>query len=555
MMLLKLSVGSFFLSCVLTLCLLIRLSKVLVRENTTATAAVVPAPSRPQFRPSTSPKHPIQVLAEESELHFNALLKRQSHTIEKAIAEYRRRYSRDPPPGFEHWVEYAIAEESPIIDEFDTLDRAIAPLLRIDGDRVQDALREARDAPDAAVWSCKFENHRLKHGCEGLGEDNLRLLADARILANLPDVEMLINGLDEPRVLSSGWPSSRVKRNPEQAGWIDSSHQNVWKEVVENPCREQRTRRAVRDNDGGLPLMRDMAAAMDLCQHPEYEHMHGLWDAPVTLKTTTSPVPVLSPATISTMGDIPFPAVAYNNPMYSYNADEDMAWENKTAGLYWAGKTTGGFIASGPAHTWKQQQRERFVRFANQLDPLPHTYLERHGEDDARWEPVTREFLNASSYHVYFTDVVQCEDEAACDGVRDYFDIHAPDDRRENLQYSLAMDVDGNGHSARYYRLLHSRSLPLKQTIFQEWHDDRLQPWLHYVPVSMGMEELPEVVRYLVEEEEGRVVASELAIKGREWAAKGLRPVDEVIYLYRLMLELARVEDPTRKGVVSSSLS
>lgn len=62
------------------------------------------------------------------------------------------------------------------------------------------------------------------------------------------------------------------------------------------------------------------------------------------------------------------------------------------------------------------------------------------------------------------------------------------------------------------------------------------------------MEELPEVVRYLTEEDEGRELAQRLAEKGREWTKRALRPVDQVVYLFRLMLELARVQDPARQA-------
>ena len=60
------------------------------------------------------------------------------------------------------------------------------------------------------------------------------------------------------------------------------------------------------------------------------------------------------------------------------------------------------------------------------------------------------------------------------------------------------------------------------------------------------MEELPEVVRYLSVEDEGQQLAALLAAQGREWSLRALRPVDQAIYLYRLMLELARLQDPDR---------
>jgi hypothetical protein len=154
--------------------------------------------------------------------------------------------------------------------------------------------------------------------------------------------------------------------------------------------------------------------------------------------------------------------------------------------------------------------------------------------------------IDQSLYAVHFIDVVQYADQATDDSIREYFQIHEEDPREEAFKYTLTFDLDGNGHSGRFYRLLNSRSLPLKQTVFREWHDERLQPWLHYVPISLGMDDLPEVVRYLADEDEGRQVAAMLAERGRKWSLRALRPVDQAIYLFRLMLELARLQDPDR---------
>ncbi|KXT09406.1 hypothetical protein AC579_8447 [Pseudocercospora musae] len=80
--------------------------------------------------------------------------------------------------------------------------------------------------------------------------------------------------------------------------------------------------------------------------------------------------------------------------------------------------------------------------------------------------------------------------------------------------------------------------------LFKELHHDRLVPGVHYVPISLAMDELPEVVRYLTEGE-GKKIAGKLAINGQVRSRKALKPV---VYLYRLMLELARITDPDRKA-------
>lgn len=107
--------------------------------------------------------------------------------------------------------------------------------------------------------------------------------------------------------------------------------------------------------------------------------------------------------------------------------------------------------------------------------------------------------------------------------------------------------MDGNGISGRYYKLLASQSAVLKQTVLREWHDERLVPWVHFVPVSLGMEEVPELVRFLAGTERGRRVAREVGEGGAEWFERAVRGVDRGVYVYRLMLEMARVQDPGRE--------
>jgi len=48
------------------------------------------------------------------------------------------------------------------------------------------------------------------------------------------------------------------------------------------------------------------------------------------------------------------------------------------------------------------------------------------------------------------------------------------------------LDVDGNGWSSRFHRLLISGSMVIKSTIYPEWHSDWLTPWVHYVVGRLG---------------------------------------------------------------------
>lgn len=492
---------------------------------------------------TTLAEHPVKTLVRKAETEFEELLAKQSTSFEMASSEYVRRYKRLPPPGFEMWYEFATRHDSLIIDEFDIINEALAPFWSLSGVELKRRLEKVRGP---SISHCRPSEHQEQAGCEPLGDEVQQLLREAGALAHLPGMEILVNEMDEPRVLRGGNDSVvEVRDDDPQLGWTDLSHQHIWDQVTAG-CRHNNHLRVTypAPTIGGLELSNDKSNAADLCRHQEYSNMHGLWRSPASFSAIRAKVPILSPAVLSTMGDIPFPAAAYLNNAYTYEESEDMPWNNKTAGLYWAGKTTGSFQEAAD-QGWKQDHRQRFVSFTNNLEPRTHTYLWRQHKNEP-WQEHTSSALGRSLYAVHFTGVVQCADQATEDAIHDYFQIHDEEPREEAFKYTLTFDLDGNGHSGRFYRLLNSRSLPLKQTVFREWHDERLQPWLHYIPISLGMQDLPEVVRYLADEEEGRRVAAMLAERGRQWSLRALRPIDQAIYVFRLMLELARLQDPDR---------
>lgn len=47
--------------------------------------------------------HPIFELIDQAERKWNQKIARASSSLDEAIREYRRRYRRNPPKGFDHW--------------------------------------------------------------------------------------------------------------------------------------------------------------------------------------------------------------------------------------------------------------------------------------------------------------------------------------------------------------------------------------------------------------------------------------------------------------------
>lgn len=148
-------------------------------------------------------------------------------------------------------------------------------------------------------------------------------------------------------------------------------------------------------------------------------------------------------------------------------------------------------------------------------------------------------------FAVKFTRQMACEPEDCEAQTREYaFGEMEP--VAQAYRSRFVFDLDGHAFTERFYRLLSSHSTVLKQTIFREWHDDRLIPWYHYVPISLGMEELPETVRFLASPQ-GEQISREIAEQGREWQKRALSESDIELCFHRIMLEYARLLSDERE--------
>lgn len=72
-------------------------------------------------------EHPIPKLMDAAEQEYRAKLKRQSKTLKEAVREYKRRYKRPPPKGFEQWFDFAQKNNFKMMDEFDGIVNDLKP--------------------------------------------------------------------------------------------------------------------------------------------------------------------------------------------------------------------------------------------------------------------------------------------------------------------------------------------------------------------------------------------------------------------------------------------
>lgn len=492
--------------------------------------------------------HPADALIQKSRADFDKLIGRQSKSSSEAVLEYKRRYGIAAPPGFEKWYEFATKNKSPIIDEFDTIFENISPFLKLSGKEITRIIDELRETPNVELWDCSFTGSMTQctHPSRSFDRhvSNLfdRMIKDLDGV-ELPQVRFLVNHLDEPRVMLPAEPTDLSLKV------TDLSHKPTW-DPLTKLCHSGNKTRALRSwpkypnvKTYSIPFVTDRLSDMDVCQHSEYRTRNGLFVSPTSLRLISGPAPVLSTGAPLSMGDILIPSPAYSESQFQYNPAAEIPWHKKKNNLYWAGSTTGGYASD---NSWRTFQRQRFVQKAQNLGGQRYSYL--YGVAEGQNTRSQSSFLNSRLYDVSFTRIFQCT-SPICRAQRGYVRSKSWASSDAPLASKLAFDIDGNGISGRYYKLVASNSTPLKQTILREWHDERLRAWVHYIPVSHGMEELAELVRYFLETAEGQKRAKEVAEWGSEWFAKSMREVDRSVYLYRLLLELARVQDIKREAM------
>ncbi|KFZ04107.1 hypothetical protein V501_09244, partial [Pseudogymnoascus sp. VKM F-4519 (FW-2642)] len=248
-------------------------------------------------------------------------------------------------------------------------------------------------------------------------------------------------------------------------------------------------------------------------------------------------VPIASTGKISTFQDVVFPSSYYfQDDISEFNASWDRPWEEKEDMVYWRGSGTGGHWHDG---SWRNGHRQHLVDFAN--SPKWEIQLMKQQKPLESWKAYQSTLAEMGDMLKFnFSSFIQCN-HGDCSAQKEHFSEAPRDTLQDSYSYKILHSVDGNSFSGRLYRFLKSNSLVFIQNLFLEWHEDQLIPWVHYVPISMGMEELAETARYLLKDPEGQQIARRIAQDSQDWSQKVLREVDLSAALLRVLLEYNRL--------------
>lgn len=305
-----------------------------------------------------------------------------------------------------------------------------------------------------------------------------------------------------------------------------------------------------------------------VCHQPDLQALHGALMNPLTVQSTKKLFPMFGGSKFAFNNEILLPAPMYwnNEERFSGGDDHGAPWDEKNDAVIWRGVATGG---KNTPTNWKGFHRHRFVSMVNGTKVRR---AEKWEETPVNWElPSPYYDLKAqrqghlgdwldSFADVAFVDLF-CDpplEDHSCNYTAPYFDMVPGIPMAEQFGNKYVPDIDGNSFSGRYRGFLLSTSLPVKSTLFREWHDSRLVAWKHFVPMDNRYMDFYGIMEYFLgypgfdeRDAENRAgghdaAAKKIALAGQDWANKVLRPQDMQIYVLRLLLEYARISDDRR---------
>ncbi|ODV88546.1 glycosyltransferase family 90 protein [Tortispora caseinolytica NRRL Y-17796] len=530
---------------------------------------------------------PVEQLYLDAYLHQQPQYRR--YTLRDYVRKYQQEHKRAPPPGFDVWFEYALSHGCVDFDHFDRIYEDLKPFWGMPAAKIRAGINGLKDLPD-------FHLITIRDGEATSTSEGYRITDVKRIIndlaPHLPNMDIIINSRDEPRIMVP-YKLRRKLENIADEQALSASHKvtlNTYSHSIvasDFPEKEEYTILDLTSLDTfshahiSCPgdsflkqwldedidpskiealykengLVKNMTIANDLCTvGPLLRDKHGFLSSPSYFQKIEKLAPAFSTSKTSLNNDILLPGDKYRlgQGSYGYNEKHDLDWNHKMDEIVWRGVLTGGFL---------QKSNFRTLHRLRMIDTFNATYTDRIPDT------VFCERTNAAGNKVYEeceVDLTEYLKEHSNIGLTSihlpggemlepYYDVLEGIPSEDQFKRKYLIDVDGHAHSARFKSFLESKSLPFKATIFREWHDSRLIPWLHYVPLDVGIADAKKLVTYfsglegVIEPHQG--LAERIALNGRKHAEMVLRNEDIDVYILLLLLEFARLLDDNRDQI------
>ncbi|WWC70900.1 uncharacterized protein I206_104852 [Kwoniella pini CBS 10737] len=537
--------------------------------------------------------HPIPLLLNLGEKRWEELLSRQSRTLEEAVREYIRRYGRKPPKGFDKWWEFASKNNLVLPDEYDRINLDLAPFFALPKSEMKRRMEWVENMEKTftlIIEDGEIEIEIRDPGGLNWGGTLPRAHETSALLKGfskyLPNMKATFSIFDQPQIYLS-WARRGSLIDLGLRGEVTTHLKETDNSEVKlsRSCAPGTNFRKNKEFIEGKSFIYDSLEAGDPCQNPYLIPVHGLTLEPhghdSLPKPHTQLLPLFSLAKTSINSDI----LVTPTDQFDFAIGKDPVWEEKDNDkLVWRGSST-GISMMNSSIPWRQAHRIRLHHFAANTSTDSMSYLipdlgqpsrssSRRLEDDGQLgdnkqyhassqsgakrninDPLTftQDEVATDEAMDFFYDIklsggpIQCDTEdGTCDDMQKEIQWAGHQSADELNRHKFLLDIDGNGWSGRFRRLMSTNSMVIKMTMFTEWFQPHLIPWFMYVPAKLDFSDLTDIMAFFrgtpkYPELGFDETAAALARNGQCFVQRMFRMEDLQAYMMRLFLEYARI--------------
>ncbi|WRT67909.1 uncharacterized protein IL334_004883 [Kwoniella shivajii] len=532
--------------------------------------------------------HPIPLLLSLGEKRWEELLSRQSRTLEEAVKEYTRRYGRKPPIGFDKWWEFATRHNLVLPDEYDRINLDLAPFFALPKKEMKRRMQLVEDMEKTftlIIEDGEIEIEIKDPGGLKWGGTLPRAHETSNLLKAfskyLPNMKATFSIFDQPQIyLSWARRGSLIDLGLRGEHTTHLNETDDSEVKLSRSCAPGTNFRKNKDFTEGKSFIYDSLEAGDPCQNPYLIPLHGLTLEPhghdSLPKPHTQLLPLFSLAKTSINSDI----LVTPLDQFHDGPGKDPIWEEKdNSQLVWRGSPT-GISMMNRTLPWRQAHRIRLHHFSSNTSSDPVSFMipdlgqtlsesgpEEQLGDERQYhasaqspkkglnEPLTSaedEYATDEIIKFYYDmklsgQPIQCSEmDGTCEDMKNEIQWAGHQGAEELNKHKFLLDIDGNGWSGRFRRLMSTNSMVIKMTMFTEWFQPHLIPWFMYVPAKLDFSDLTDIMAFFrgtpKHPELGfDETAAALARNGQCFVQRMFRMEDLQAYMMRLFLEYARI--------------
>ncbi|KIJ46880.1 glycosyltransferase family 90 protein [Sphaerobolus stellatus SS14] len=514
-------------------------------------------------------QHPLLLLIRNAEGQWRDMYRRQSKTLEAAVAEYKRRNGYAPPVGFDAWWAFVQKHNVKLVDEFDQINRDVTPYLALSPQMFRERVDDpALSNPDRS-WHFAIKNSNFDRTGPRWWFGNERGLASLLMGFSRALPDLVMHGPEYVR--GDDWIGEDYRKaaveKVKNGSYFTHEELAHYESVDRNPRRD--ISNICEDTDPVLQhqqpyssnpkFVADPLAYVSPCESSRIHNSHPLIYQPHARRPHLTPYFVFAKQPPGSGFLVP----TNTWELYDSALQPPRKWSDRDNKLYWRGIVTGwnwykglqSLRASEGIHlSWRDGARPKLsLMFSEKVDPgFQVDVLVEKGLGGNGTGLMLKKY-NVRKLNEKWMDIgligeaIQCDkEEGTCAEME-----RAPMWKRERdliteANKKFVVELDGNDWSEQFQRKLAAGNVVLRSTAYPEWNDDWLIPYYHYIPIQSNYTDIYNIMSFFVgDPEHGQGSHDDLAQRisehATEFANKHWRWVDMQAYLFRLMLEYVRL--------------